>query len=53
LPDVLVGAGIGILSANLVYHFKPLKGFQPFKKKKEVFFTPLISTKSVGLLCRF
>jgi hypothetical protein len=53
LPDVLVGAGIGILSVNLVYHFKPFKGFQPFKKKKEVVFTPLITTNSVGFLCRF
>lgn len=53
LPDVLVGAGIGILSVNLVYHFKPLSNFQPFKKNKELVFTPVISTNSAGFLCRF
>lgn len=53
LPDVLVGAGIGILSVNLVYHFKPLQNFQPFKKNKELVFTPIISTNAVGLQCRF
>jgi|WetSurMetagenome_2_1015567.scaffolds.fasta_scaffold24313_4 membrane-associated phospholipid phosphatase len=53
LPDVLAGAGIGILTANLVYHFKPLKNFQPFQKNKNISFIPLISPDSVGLLCRF
>jgi membrane-associated phospholipid phosphatase len=53
LPDVLVGAGIGVLSANLVYHFKPLRKFQPFKKNKNLVFTPVISTNSLGLQCRF
>lgn len=31
LPDVLMGAGIGILVTNLVYHFQPLKNWNPFK----------------------
>ncbi|NHZ84339.1 MAG: phosphatase PAP2 family protein [Planctomycetia bacterium] len=31
LSDVLVGAGIGIIVTNLVYHFEPLKSFNPFK----------------------
>jgi hypothetical protein len=53
LPDVLTGAGIGILTANLVYHFKPLKNFQPFKKKKDITLIPLLSPDSVGLMCRF
>lgn len=54
LPDVLVGAGIGIISANLVYHFEPLKNWQPFKtKNKDIAFTPLISPASVGLHVRF
>lgn len=53
LPDVLVGAGIGILATNLVYHFEPLKNFQPFKKKKDLAFTPMISTSSLGVHVRF
>lgn len=32
--DVLAGAGIGMLVTNLVYHFEPLKDWNPFKKKK-------------------
>ncbi len=31
--DVLVGAGIGIIVTNLVYYYKPLRNFHPFKKK--------------------
>lgn len=53
LPDVVTSAGIGMLTVNLVYHFKPFKNFQPFKKKKDLTVIPLISTDSVGLLCRF
>lgn len=34
LPDVLTGAGIAIVTTNLVYYFKPLQGFQPFGGKK-------------------
>lgn len=32
LSDVLTGAGIGILATELIYHFEPLKNFNPFKK---------------------
>lgn len=39
LPDVLMGAGIGILTTNLIYHFKPLKNWNPWKKRKS---SPLI-----------
>jgi membrane-associated phospholipid phosphatase len=53
LPDVLVGAGVGILITNLVYHFKPLKNFQPFKKKNDVAIAPLINVNSIGFVCRF
>jgi hypothetical protein len=53
LPDVVTSAGIGMLTVNLVYHFKPLKNFQPFKKKKDLTIVPLFSPDSVGLLCRF
>jgi membrane-associated phospholipid phosphatase len=53
LPDVLTGAGIGILTVNLVYCVEPLKNFQPFKKRKDLTLTPLISPGSAGILCRF
>ena len=33
VPDVLMGAGIAILVTNLVYHFEPLKNWDPFKTK--------------------
>jgi hypothetical protein len=53
VPDVLFSAGLGILTVNLVYHFEPLKNFQPFKKKKDLAFTPIIGPSSVGLFVRF
>lgn len=53
LPDVMVGAGIGILTVNLVYHFEPLKNWQPFQKNKNLSFTPVITPNSIGLTCRF
>jgi len=33
VSDVLAGAGIGMLCTQLVYHFEPLKNWQPFKKE--------------------
>ena len=53
LPDVMAAAGIGILTTNLVYYFKPFQGFQPFTKKKDVVFTPIINANSFGFQCRF
>lgn len=53
LPDVLAGAGIGILSANLVYYFKPLQNFQPFKKKKDLSITTVIAPGTLAIQCRF
>lgn len=41
LSDVLAGAGIGILVVNAVYHFQPLKNWNPFKNNKNVSFYPL------------
>jgi membrane-associated phospholipid phosphatase len=29
LPDVLLGAGIGVLMTNIIYHFEPLKNWTP------------------------
>ncbi|MCG8576545.1 MAG: phosphatase PAP2 family protein [Flavobacteriales bacterium] len=34
VPDVLLGAGVAMLVTNLVYHFEPLKDWNPFKRKK-------------------
>ncbi|MDA3906250.1 MAG: phosphatase PAP2 family protein [Bacteroidales bacterium] len=48
LSDVLVGAGIGILVTELVYHFEPFKDFNPFKKKKNITFLPQISNDNYG-----
>ena len=52
LPDVLVGAGIGIFSATLVYHFEPLKNWHPFKKK-DLTITPSLTPKSLALQITF
>lgn len=48
LSDVLVGAGIGILSVKLVYHFEHLISWNPFKKLDGVAFAPQFSQDSVG-----
>ena len=49
LSDVLVGAGIGIAVTNLIYYFKPLKNFNPFKKVKNVSVFPSYKDNSYGL----
>jgi len=46
--DVLVGSGIGMLSAYLVYYFEPLKHFNPFKKVKHISFMPQIGISQYG-----
>lgn len=48
LSDVLVGAGIGIFITQLVYHFEPLKNFNPFKKSKHISFFPQYKEKTYG-----
>jgi len=53
LPDVLVSAGIGILTVNVVYNLKPLKKLQFSSKDKKVSFTPMVGYKSVALTCNF
>lgn len=40
VSDVVVGAGVAILVTNLVYHFEPLKNWNPFKNSKNVSFYP-------------
>jgi len=44
VPDVLVGAGIGIIVTNLIYFIEPLKNWDPFglsKSEKIVFYPDL------------
>jgi len=48
LSDVLVGAGIGILSTRLVYHFNYLIDWNPFKKTSGIAFTPQYTGDGIG-----
>lgn len=54
VPDVLLGAGIGILVTNAIYYFEPLKNWNPFQKKRanlnrlDVSFTPSFNGNYVG-----
>ena len=48
ISDVLVGAGIGILVTELVYHFEPLKNFNPFNKSENISFSPLLIEDKYG-----
>jgi hypothetical protein len=47
--DVFAGAGIGILSTNLVYYFEPLKAWQPFPKSDKLALLPYCNGESAGL----
>lgn len=47
VSDVLAGAGIGILVGNLLYHFEPLKNWNPFKNTKNITFSPIITNDEV------
>ena len=49
VSDALVGAGIGILVTELVYHFEPLKNFNPFKKNKNISLLPQFSGDSYAV----
>ncbi|HZK92574.1 MAG TPA: phosphatase PAP2 family protein [Prolixibacteraceae bacterium] len=53
LPDVMVGAGIGILTVNVVYLLEPLKKLQFTTKSKKISFTPVPGYKSLSLACTF
>ena len=51
VPDVLMGAGIAMLVTNLVYHFEPLKQWNPWRKSNSAvsyYFSPSISDQWVG-----
>lgn len=49
LSDVLVGAGIGIISTEIIYYFEPLKNFNPFKDTENMSFSPIIDETQYGL----
>ncbi|MBW1294604.1 phosphatase PAP2 family protein [Aquimarina litoralis] len=49
LSDVLVGAGIGILTTRLVYHYEHLISWNPFKKMDDMAFLPQFTGEGVGL----
>jgi len=53
VSDVLVGAGIGILVTQLVYHFEPLKNFNPFKKSKDISFFPQYKENTYGFYFKY
>ncbi|MFD1293190.1 phosphatase PAP2 family protein [Lutibacter holmesii] len=53
LSDVLVGAGIGVFVTQLVYHFKPLKNFNPFKKSKDISFFPQYKENTYGFYFKY
>jgi hypothetical protein len=53
LSDVLVGAGIGIFITQLVYHFEPLKNFNPFKKSKDISLFPQYKENTYGFYFKY
>lgn len=53
LPDVVTGAGIGILTADLVYYVQPLKKLELKTKNHPVSFFPAVGYQSFALACNF
>jgi len=53
LSDVMVGAGIGLLVTHLVYHFEPLKNFNPFKKDLKITIIPQFDDHNPGLYAAY
>ncbi|MFD2565465.1 phosphatase PAP2 family protein [Aquimarina rubra] len=49
LSDVLVGAGIGILTTRLVYHYEHLISWNPFKNSEDIAFAPHFTGDGVGV----
>ncbi|WP_299606853.1 phosphatase PAP2 family protein [uncultured Aquimarina sp.] len=49
LSDVLVGAGIGILTTRLVYHYEHLFSWNPFKKTDDMALVPQFTGDGVGV----
>lgn len=53
LPDVVTGAGLGILIVNFVYLVEPFKGWQPFGNKSEIDIYPVAGPASAGMVIIF
>lgn len=49
VSDVLAGAGIGILSTNIIYYLEPLKKWQPFSKSDKIALSPYYDANSASL----
>ena len=47
--DVLVGAGIGILVTELIYHFEPLKNWNPFINSENITLVPQFDNNKYGI----
>lgn len=52
ISDVLVGAGIGILVAKVIYLFDPIIKWNPFKKSKNICVIPQIDNNHCGFYAR-
>jgi membrane-associated phospholipid phosphatase len=48
LSDVVAGAGIGFLVANVVYYFDPIIKWNPFKKTKDIVLLPEVNNHQYG-----
>ena len=53
VSDVFVGAGIGVLVANIVYHFEPLKNWNPIKNNNNITFCPIINGEEVTFMASY
>ena len=53
ISDVFAGAGIGILVANMVYYFEPLKNWNPVKKNTNISFFPIINKQEVTFVASY
>lgn len=53
LPDVLMGAGIGILTVNMVYYLEPFTNLKFQAKDKTVNIAPSFGPGSFSLTCNF
>ena len=48
LSDVMVGSGLGILVTTMVYHYEPLKNWNPFKNTPNITFVPSYHNGRIG-----
>lgn len=53
VSDVFAGAGIGILVANMIYYFEPLKNWNPVKKNTNISFYPIINEQEVTFVASY